>query len=185
MKNKEKYASKEKAKDINKKKKKWIAPIVVMLLPNYRSLSSLFCHIILSSSLMPSLLMCQGIHHSMLNSFNWYSSYVHVSFPYLVVFLEKTFESLTSFGGFLEDICIHSNFVIECHDFSSRVAKPLPTSPYRRRDLLVITLKLMRETQEDYYFVLFMFSSQLFFYIVGPNSLLGYQYFNLEARLFL
>ena len=135
-----------------------------MLLPNYRSLSSLFCHIILSSSLMPSLLMCQGIHHSMLNSFNWYSSYVHVSFPYLVVFLEKTFESLTSFGGFLEDICIHSNFVIECHDFSSRVAKPLPTSPYRRRDLLVITLKLMRDTRRLLFCIIYVFKSIVFLY---------------------
>ena len=110
----------------------------------------------------------------MLNSFGWYSSYAHVSFPNLVVFLEKTFESLTSSSGFLEDLCIHSNFVIECHDFSSGAAKPLPTSPCHRRDLLVIALKLMRKMQEDYYLVLFMFASQLYFYILGPNSLLGY-----------
>ena len=45
--------------------------------------------------------------------------------------------------------------------------------------------KLMRETQEDYYLVLFMFASQLYFYVLGPISLLGYWYFNLEARLFL
>ena len=32
----------------------------------------------------------------------------------------------------------------------------------------------MRETQEDYYLVLFMFSSQLYFYVLGPISLLGY-----------
>ena len=40
----------------------------------------------------------------MLNSFGWYSSYAHVSFLDLVVFLEMTFKSLTSSGGFLEDL---------------------------------------------------------------------------------
>ena len=29
-----------------------------------------------------------------------------------------------------------------------------------------------------------MFASQLYFYVLGPSSLLGYWYFNLEARLF-
>ena len=43
----------------------------------------------------------------------------------------------------------------------------------------------MREMQENYYLVLFMFVSQLYFYILGPSSLLGYWYVNLEARLFL
>ena len=33
---------------------------------------------------------------------------------------------------------------------------------------------LMRETQEDYYLVLFTFASQLYFYVLGPISLLGY-----------
>ena len=33
---------------------------------------------------------------------------------------------------------------------------------------------MMRETQEDYYLVLFMFASQLYFYALGPISLLGY-----------
>ena len=37
----------------------------------------------------------------------------------------------------------------------------------------------MREMQENYYLVLFMFASQL-----SPISLLGYWYFNLEARVF-
>ena len=32
----------------------------------------------------------------------------------------------------------------------------------------------MWETQEDYYLVLFMFTSQLYFYVLGPISLLGY-----------
>ena len=32
----------------------------------------------------------------------------------------------------------------------------------------------MWETQEDYYLVLFMFTSQLYFYVLGPSSLLGY-----------
>ena len=34
--------------------------------------------------------------------------------------------------------------------------------------------RLMQEMQEDYYLVLFMFASQLYFYILGPISLLGY-----------
>ena len=33
---------------------------------------------------------------------------------------------------------------------------------------------LMREMQENYYLVLFMFVSQLYFYVLGPISLLGY-----------
>ena len=32
----------------------------------------------------------------------------------------------------------------------------------------------MREMQEDYYLVLFMFASQLYFYILGHISLLGF-----------
>ena len=34
--------------------------------------------------------------------------------------------------------------------------------------------RMMRKTQEDYYLVLFMFASQLYFYVLGPISLLGY-----------
>ena len=34
--------------------------------------------------------------------------------------------------------------------------------------------EVMRETQEDYYLVLFMFASQLYFYVLGTISLLGY-----------
>ena len=30
------------------------------------------------------------------------------------------------------------------------------------------------ETQENYYLVLFIFASQLYFYVLGPISLLGY-----------
>ena len=45
--------------------------------------------------------------------------------------------------------------------------------------------RMMREMQENYYLVLFMFSSQFYFYILGFISLLGYKYFNLEARVFL
>ena len=33
---------------------------------------------------------------------------------------------------------------------------------------------LMREMQENYYLILFMFASQLYFYVLGPSSLLGY-----------
>ena len=36
---------------------------------------------------------------------------------------------------------------------------------------------LMRETQEDFYLVLFIFASQLYFYFLGSSSLLGYYYF--------
>ena len=32
----------------------------------------------------------------------------------------------------------------------------------------------MREMQENYYLVLFMFSNQLYFYVLDPISLLGY-----------
>ena len=32
----------------------------------------------------------------------------------------------------------------------------------------------MRETQEDYYLVLFKLASQLYFYVLSPISLLGY-----------
>ena len=32
----------------------------------------------------------------------------------------------------------------------------------------------MREMQENYYLVLFMFAKQLYFYVLGPSSLLGF-----------
>ena len=32
----------------------------------------------------------------------------------------------------------------------------------------------MREKQEDFYLVLFMFATQLYLYVLGPSSLLGY-----------
>ena len=34
--------------------------------------------------------------------------------------------------------------------------------------------RMMRETQEDFYLVLFMFANQLYFYVLSPISLLGY-----------
>ena len=34
--------------------------------------------------------------------------------------------------------------------------------------------EMMQETQEDYCLVLFIFTSQLYFYILGPSGLLGY-----------
>ena len=34
--------------------------------------------------------------------------------------------------------------------------------------------RMMREMQENYYLVLFMFASQLYLYVLGPISLLGY-----------
>ena len=33
---------------------------------------------------------------------------------------------------------------------------------------------VMQEMQEDYYLVLFMFASQLYFYVLDPISLLGF-----------
>ena len=33
---------------------------------------------------------------------------------------------------------------------------------------------MMRKMQENYYLVLFMFASQLYFFVLGPISLLGY-----------
>ena len=39
---------------------------------------------------------------------------------------------------------------------------------------IILDENLMWETQEDYYLVLFMFASQLYFYILGLSSLLGY-----------
>ena len=33
---------------------------------------------------------------------------------------------------------------------------------------------MMREMQEDIYLVLFIFASQLYIYVLGPSSLLGY-----------
>ena len=33
---------------------------------------------------------------------------------------------------------------------------------------------VMQEAQEEYYLVLFMFASQLYFYALGPISLLGF-----------
>ena len=32
----------------------------------------------------------------------------------------------------------------------------------------------MREMQENYYLILFIFTSLLYFYVLGPSSLLGY-----------
>ena len=34
--------------------------------------------------------------------------------------------------------------------------------------------RMMREMQENYYLILFMFASQLYFYVLSPSSLLGY-----------
>ena len=46
---------------------------------------------------------------------------------------------------------------------------------FRTRDRVFSNQRrMMREMQEDYYLVLFMFASQLYFYIFGPISLLGY-----------
>ena len=41
----------------------------------------------------------------------------------------------------------------------------------------------MREMQENYYLLLFMFASQLYFYVLGPSNLLDYQYFNLGSKV--
>ena len=43
--------------------------------------------------------------------------------------------------------------------------------------------RMMIEVQENYYLILFMSASQLYFYVLGLNSLLGYQYFNLGSKI--
>ena len=47
----------------------------------------------------------------------------------------------------------------------------------------VIKEMVIREMQENYYLIFFMFASQLYFYVLGPSSLLGYQYFNLGSKV--
>ena len=34
--------------------------------------------------------------------------------------------------------------------------------------------RMMREMQENYYLILFMFAIQLYFYVLGPSSLFGF-----------
>ena len=34
--------------------------------------------------------------------------------------------------------------------------------------------QLMREMKENYYLILFILASQLYFYVLGPSSLLGF-----------
>ena len=46
--------------------------------------------------------------------------------------------------------------------------------PQLLQPVVVVVVAVMREMQEDYYLVLFMFASQLYFYVLGPISLLGY-----------
>ena len=40
--------------------------------------------------------------------------------------------------------------------------------------MILYRIELMRETQENYYLVLFMFASQLYFYVLGFIRLLGF-----------
>ena len=46
-----------------------------------------------------------------------------------------------------------------------------------------LILQLMREMQENYYLILFIFAGQLYFYVLGSSNLLGYQYFNLGSKV--
>ena len=49
------------------------------------------------------------------------------------------------------------------------------TNTYTNFWMLTFFVKIpMRETQEDFYLVLFMFASLLYFYVLDPSSLLGY-----------
>ena len=56
----------------------------------------------------------------------------------------------------------------------------LPTEPFMfmghiwDRNHSIQSTIVMREMQENYYLVLFMFARQLYFYVLGPISLLGY-----------
>ena len=43
---------------------------------------------------------------------------------------------------------------------------------------------MMRETKENFYLVLFMFASQLYFHVLGPNSLLGISILIWKQRYF-
>ena len=40
--------------------------------------------------------------------------------------------------------------------------------------VVIVNKNVMQEMQENYYLILFMFASQLYFYVLGPSSLLGY-----------
>ena len=42
----------------------------------------------------------------------------------------------------------------------------------------------MWEMQEDFYLVLFIFASQLYFYVLSPSILLGYSYFDIWKQFF-
>ena len=60
----------------------------------------------------------------------------------------------------LKQVLLVSILILQCFRTRSRVF-----SNQRR---------MMRETQEAYYLVLFMFASQLYFYVLGFISLLGF-----------
>ena len=55
---------------------------------------------------------------------------------------------------------------------------PLPfqpkTHPVQQIKQCLPVNMVMREMQENYYLILFIFASQLYFYVLGPSSLLGY-----------
>ena len=60
----------------------------------------------------------------------------------------------------LKQVLLVSILIFQCFKTQGRVF-----SNHRR---------MMRETQKDYYLVLFMFASQLYFYVLGTIRLLGY-----------
>ena len=60
----------------------------------------------------------------------------------------------------LKKVLVASILILQCFKTQGRVFSNL------RRMIL--------EMQEDFYLVLFMFASQLYFYILGPSSLLDY-----------
>ena len=71
----------------------------------------------------------------------------------------------------LKQVLVASILILQCFKTQGRVFSN------QRRMIL--------EMQEDFYLVLFMFASQLYFYILGPSSLLDYLYFNLEVRFLI
>ena len=60
----------------------------------------------------------------------------------------------------LKQVLFISILILQCFKTRSRVF-----SNQRR---------MMREMQENYYLILFMFASQLYFYVLGPSSLSGF-----------
>ena len=78
----------------------------------------------------------------------------------VVEFKVFLFPVLPKVNSYLKQVLFVSILIVQCFKTQGRVFS-------NQR-------KMMRETQENYYLVLFIFASQLYFYILDPSSLLGY-----------